>query len=284
MHPRDPQKNQEQPVTEHVTHEAMPVTSIYEDVLVAAGTRSAAQQRQYKLQNDIINLIFDRRLDHGDPLPTEQVLLEELGVGRNSIREALKVLEALGIVEIRHGFGTFVGGQALTAMTRGLSFRGRLALHHGGREALELVEVREALEAGILRSVIPLMTDEHLATIKAAYDDMERSVREGNWHAKYDQLFHAAIFAPLGNDLLSGLLDVFWQVYNNIAALLDQVAPLTHAQTDELLDAHRQLYLAIEARDIDLSATLMREHFRGSRERLTAWQKTHPAQEEEPRP
>lgn len=267
MQKQEPIQGSRGPVTEG----GAPVTSIYEDLLEAASGRSAAQQRQYKLQEDIIGLIFDRNLNHGDPLPTEQELLEELGVGRNSIREALKVLEALGILEIRHGFGTFVGGQALTAMTRGLSFRGRLALHHGGREALELVEVREALEAGLLRSVIPLMTDEHLATIKAAYDDMESSVREGRWHAKYDQLFHASIFAPLGNDLLSGLLDVFWQVYNNIAALLDEVAPMTQGETDELLDAHRQLYLAIEARDVDLSVTLMREHFRGSRQRLTAW-------------
>lgn len=191
--------------------------------------------------------------------------MEAGGVGRNSVREALKVLEALGIVEVRHGFGTFVGGNALGSMTRALSFRGCLALYHGGKEALEI---------GLIRSVIPVMTDEHLALVKRAYEDMAANVESGTWKAEYDQRFHAAIFAPLGNELLSRLLDVFWQVYNNIAGVLDRVAPLNRGQTTELLDAHRNLYEAVAARDADAAAALMEEHFVGTRGRLTSWQHT----------
>lgn len=250
------------------------LTPVYGDLLVLKNSRSAAQQRQHQLQNDIIDLIFSRQLGQGDPLPTEQELIDELGVGRNSVREALKVLEALGIVEVRHGFGTFVGGNALGSMTRALSFRGCLALYHGGKEALELVEVREALEIGLIRSVIPVMTDEHLALVTRAYEDMAANVESGTWKAEYDQRFHAAIFASLGNELLSRLLDVFWQVYNNIAGVLDRVAPLNRGQTTELLDAHRNLYEAVVARDADAAAALMEEHFVGIRGRLTSWQHT----------
>lgn len=234
--------------------------------------RSAAQQRQYKLQNDIVSLIFQRQLGQGDPLPTEQELIDELGVGRNSVREALKVLEALGIVEVRHGFGTFVGGNALTSMERALSFRGCLALYHGGQEALELVEVREALEVGLLRAVIPAMTEQDVERVKAAYDAMEASVEQGVWLAESDQRFHAAIFMPAGNELLSRLLNVFWQVYDNIAGLLDQVAPLDQGQTHELLQAHYDLYEAIATRDVDAATRLMQAHFVGIRQRLTSWQ------------
>ncbi|WHS50715.1 FadR/GntR family transcriptional regulator [Rothia sp. SD9660Na] len=237
-----------------------------------ASPLSAAQKRQLQLQHDIIDLIFQRQLGQGDPLPTEQELIDELGVGRNSIREALKVLEALGIVEVRHGFGTFVGGNALTSMVRALGFRGQLALYHGGQEALELVEVREALEVGLLRSVIPVITQEQLSRVKEAYDAMEASVHQGTWLAEHDQRFHAAIFEPLGNELLSRLLDVFWQVYDTIAGVLDTVAPLDEGQTCTLLEAHRKLYEAISDKDADAATTLMREHFVGIRERLTSWQ------------
>lgn len=256
-------------------YDSLPPTPHVPDLgfLQAEGvSRSAAQKRQQQLQNDIISLIFKRQLGEGDPLPTEQELIDELGVGRNSIREALKVLEALGIVEVRHGFGTFVGGQVLVSMARGLSFRGCLALYRGGQEALELVEVREALEVGLLRAVIPVMTEEQLDRVKQAYDAMEESVHNGVWLAESDQRFHAAIFAPLGNELLSKLLDIFWQVYNNIAGLLDTVAPLDEAQTCTLLEAHLRLYEAIRDRDADAATELMREHFVGIRERLTSWQ------------
>lgn len=245
-----------------------------------ASSLSAAQKRQQQLQNDIIALIFRRQLGQGDPLPTEQELIDELGVGRNSVREALKVLEALGIVEVRHGFGTFVGGNALTSMARALSFRGQLALYHGGQEALELVEVREALEVGLLRAVIPVITPNELAKIKAAYDDMEASVHNGIWLAECDQRFHAAIFEPLGNELLSRMLDVFWQVYNNISGVLDTVAPLDEGQTCTLLDAHRKLYEAIRDKDADAATRLMSEHFVGIRARLTSWQANWLAEKE----
>ena len=67
------------------------------------GARFSAQNRMRALQTDIMNLILERRLSPGDPMPTEAELSEELGIGRNTLREALKVLQALGVVEIRHG-------------------------------------------------------------------------------------------------------------------------------------------------------------------------------------
>ena len=118
------------------------------------------------------------------------------------------------------------------------------------------------------------MTDQQLAKVKTALDAMETSVHNGTWLAESDQNFHAAIFEPLGNELLSRLLDVFWQVYNSIAGMLDTVAPLDDAETCTLLDAHRALYEAIAAHDETAAVHLMREPFVGIRARLTSWQAT----------
>ena len=128
--------------------------------------RFSAQIRSHALQTRIMDLILEQGLDVGDALPTESELSAALGVGRNTVRESLKVLQALGVIEIRHGFGMFVAPNNFTALTDGLAFRGRLSLRHRGEEAMELIDVRQALESGLIGSAIDLMTDEHLGDLR----------------------------------------------------------------------------------------------------------------------
>ena len=85
--------------------------------------RFSAQARLRALQSDILELILERDLVPGDPLPTENELTAALGVGRNTLRESLKALQALGVIEIRHGFGMFVAPSNFEALTDGLTFR-----------------------------------------------------------------------------------------------------------------------------------------------------------------
>ena len=125
---------------------------------VVPQARFSAQARLRALQSDIMELILERELEAGDPLPTENELSVALGVGRNTLRESLKVLQALGVIEIRHGFGMFVAPSNFDALADGLTFRGRLSLRHQGLEALQLVDVRQALESGLIASSIDVMT------------------------------------------------------------------------------------------------------------------------------
>ena len=129
---------------------------------VVPQARFSAQARLRALQSDIMELILERELEAGDPLPTENELSVALGVGRNMLRESLKVLQALGVIEIRHGFGMFVAPSNFDALADGLTFRGRLSLRHQGLEALQLVDVRQALESGLIGSSIDVMTKEQL--------------------------------------------------------------------------------------------------------------------------
>lgn len=73
------------------------------------------------LQERIKKLIIDRRLPPGAAPPTEPELMALLDAGRNSVREALKALQAMGIVDIRHGFGTHVGPMPPAPMVEGLA-------------------------------------------------------------------------------------------------------------------------------------------------------------------
>ncbi|MEX3610375.1 FCD domain-containing protein [Rothia sp. LK2588] len=233
--------------------------------------RTTARDRQELLQNHIIDLILEKQLPAGAPMPTETELSEELGAGRNSLREAMKVLDAIGIVEIRHGRGTFVSNDALTPMVRALTFRGRLSLFRHGKEALELIDVRQALETGLIPFVAMSIEESELKRVEEAALGIEAASKEGNSIAYWDQRFHAALFAPLGNELLSGLLDVFWQVYHNISMSLDGVAPLQPEDLESLSKAHTDLYQAVSDRDPAKAVELMTAHFDGIRMRLEKW-------------
>ncbi|GAA3839035.1 FadR/GntR family transcriptional regulator [Streptomyces chiangmaiensis] len=106
------------------------------------------------LQERIKKLSIERRLPSGAVLPTEPELMTLLGAGRNSVREALKALQAMGIVEIRHGFGTHVGPRSLALMVEGLAAARGAGLAEADRafhatlyRGLENVLLGEALEA-----------------------------------------------------------------------------------------------------------------------------------------
>lgn len=232
--------------------------------------RFSAQARLRALQAEIMELILERELDAGDPLPTEHELAAALGVGRNTLRESLKVLQALGVIEIRHGFGMFVAPSNFDALTDGLSFRGRLSLRHQGQEALELVDVRQALEAGLIAAAMDLMTPEHLTAVEESVLRMEELAVAGANFVEADAEFHRRLFEPLNNALLVSLLGVFRQVYRRLHLELGAVEPGGAGGVDLLETAalHRGIYDAVSTGDKVLAAQRLNGHFDGIRLRI----------------
>lgn len=219
------------------------------------------------LQDEIKQLILDRQLQPGDPLPTESELMEFLRVGRNSVREALKSLQALDMVEIRHGYGTFVGSMSLGPLADGLTFR----LHHGMRDSLrglrELLEIREELEASLIRKVTPLMEEAQLARLREVLDAFAAAEEAADRPAVMtaDQAFHRLLYQPLGNQLVEQLLDTFWIVYQRLVARLPDL-PKARA----LFDHHQAIFDALAARDGRAAEAAVRRHFTEIEERLAS--------------
>jgi DNA-binding FadR family transcriptional regulator len=216
------------------------------------------------LQTRIMDLILEQGLDVGDAMPTETELSAVLGVGRNTVRETLKVLQALGVIEIRHGFGMFVAPNNFSPLTDGLAFRGRLSLRHRGEEAMELIDVRQALESGLIGSAIDLMTDQHLSQLRGTLEQMEASADAGQPFAELDAEFHRALYAPLNNELLIDLMDVFWKVYRQIHEALGS-GPV---DLPELARVHREIYEAVADKDRTLASERLQRHFDGIRQKL----------------
>ncbi|MCU1548380.1 MAG: FadR family transcriptional regulator [Arthrobacter sp.] len=228
--------------------------------------RFSAQSRLRTLQADIMELILERGLEAGDPLPTESELSVALGVGRNTLRESLKALQALGIIEIRHGFGMFVAPSNFDALADGLTFRGRLSLRHHGQEALQLVGVRQALEAGLIGASMDRITPDQLAAVEDSVRRMELRAGSAEHFPEADAEFHRRLFEPLDNQLLISLMAVFWTVYRRIHVELggqDGAEPMVAAAL------HREIYEAVAAADKALAAERLNSHFDGIRGRIT---------------
>ena len=229
-----------------------------------SSARFSAQIRSQALQTRIMDLILERGLDVGDALPTESELSAELGVGRNTVRESLKFLQALGVIEIRHGFGMFVAPNNFSALVSGLTFRGRLSLRHKGEEAMELIDVRQALESGLIGSAIELLTEDHLADLRATMQEMQDASAKGEPLAAHDAEFHRRLYAPLNNELLINLMDVFWQVYRQIHEALGS-GPVN---LEEQVQIHWDIYEAVAGRNKALASERLQRHFDGIRLKL----------------
>ncbi|TPQ18398.1 FadR/GntR family transcriptional regulator [Streptomyces sporangiiformans] len=218
------------------------------------------------LQERIKKLIIDRRLPSGATLPTEPELMELLGVSRNSVREALKALQAMGIVEIRHGFGTYVGPMSMAPMIEGLAFR-TVAGHYRGEDSLlQLLELREAVETGLISRLAGRVPEDDLAELDALVDRMDAEAAAGTGLAETDRAFHATLYRGLGNLLLSEVLEAFWDAFHRVRTdlvELPQDPKVTCRQHREILDA-------VRSGDAVRAEEAIREHFGHIRTRVTA--------------
>jgi DNA-binding FadR family transcriptional regulator len=222
--------------------------------------RMAEEPRTSRIQREVVQLILDRGLRAGAPLPTEAELMDALGASRNSVREALKALQALDIVDIRHGYGTYVGQASLTPLVDGLTFR-TLARQDDDAGALaEILQVREVLEEGLIRRVAATLTEAELDGLEAVVDRMEKAGRDARPFAELDRQFHELLYASLGNALVPQLLAAFWTVFRRVAGARGWTDDPSPAVT---VRRHRDIVTALRARDVEGAQRAMAVHFRG---------------------
>ncbi len=218
------------------------------------------------LQERIKKLIIDRRLPSGAPLPTEPELMAHLGASRNSVREALKGLQAMGIVEIRHGFGTYVGSMSLAPMIEGLAFRTVAGHYRGENSLLQLLELREAVETGLVSRLAGRIPDADLVELDGLVDRMERQAAQGgDGIAETDRAFHATLYRRLDNVLLSEVLEAFWDAFHRVST------DLGGAPQDPLVTCrqHRAIVDAVRSGDATRAEEVIRDHFGNIRARVS---------------
>jgi GntR family transcriptional repressor for pyruvate dehydrogenase complex len=188
----------------------------------------------------------------GDRIPSERELSEQLGIGRASLREALKALELLGMVESRVGDGTFVCPRS-DFLSRPLLW----AITGADRSELrELMEARLVLEENIAAFAAERATAEELRKIKAAIEEMRAHLDDPAGSLEADMRFHVAIAEAAHNSILSNAD----QLARNLVAqwiLLKHKIPGAAARS---LGHHERIYDALRHRDPAAARKEMRNH------------------------
>lgn len=188
----------------------------------------------------------------GDRLPSERDLGESLGVSRVSVREALRILELLEVVEVRHGRGAFVVSREVRPTGRLL--RHWLLAHR--EEVLELLEVREALEATAAEAAAERRTSLRIAEVpEGAEVDRLTSV---------DVDFHQQIATASGNLVLASLIQELNGVLEESRYAMFSLPQRPHTSALE----HQQIAAAIGRGDKELARSAMRAHIRSVREEI----------------
>lgn len=153
-----------------------------------------------KIVDQITEAILRGELRPGDRLPTEAELCSSMGVGRNSVREAIKILEAYGVAEIRRADGTYICSTYSRKMLDPMLY-GMLLMQSSGTE---IIQLRQVMDAGILHLMISTITGDGLKMLEHACRNLEAAMASGLRERimEADISFHLAIARLAGNDLL----------------------------------------------------------------------------------
>ena len=159
----------------------------------------------------LIDHLNARELRPGDLLPGELDLAREMDVSRPQVREGLRMLEALGVVNSRKGARRTWLGFTASAFAHQLA----ATLQPGARAVVELLDIRQALETAMLPRAMALMTPSEKDTLQGIAQEMVERAENGETFASQDEQFHRLILASLDNELLNGLHAAFWSVYGS---------------------------------------------------------------------
>ena len=214
-----------------------------------------------KIVDAIVDLIINKELQPGDKLPSENEWMEIFGVGRNSIREAIKMLSSLGIVEIRKGQGTFVAKRVSSNMFNPLLF----AMVLDQPLSIHLVELRIMIEKGVGELAIDEASEDEIDALDAIN---ERLITDcGNVPLKdIDLEFHSRLLKIAGNPLVEKIGDMVYRLFES--AIEKSVAE----SPDTAYQNHKKMLEALRSRDKEAMGSAVS----GS---LSIWEKSIPNKE-----
>lgn len=162
------------------------------------------------VQDEVKAYIIEQALMPGDALPPETELAEQLGVSRNSVREAIKSLETLGIVEARTGAGLFVSNFSFDPLLENLAYGMMFDL----KDLADILEVRFHIEHSMIDQAVSAVTDEQLEQLQAILERMRMLLSQDQDDAEEDRLFHRTLWANVKNRSVGKIVDVFWMVFS----------------------------------------------------------------------
>ncbi len=218
---------------------------IFQELRLTKPADMIIQQIRSQIQNG--------QLKPGDRLPPERKLVEQFGVGRGHVREALRKLEFYGILKTLPQSGTIVAGMGIAAL-EGL-ITDILAIED--HEFSSLVETRVLLEVNTVRLAAERRTEEDLINIRKALDAYEAKVEQKEQAVEEDLMFHLKIAEASKNSVLKSLMLII------IPDIVKSFISLNVCKEDRIfkpLEEHKIILKYIEAQEPELAAQAMQSH------------------------
>ncbi len=196
--------------------------------------------------------IIQNNLQPGDLLPTEQSLMEMLGVSRNVLREAIKSMELMGLVKAQAGRGTVLKEFSMDFVFQNIIFA---AVGEEESTITEMLEIRKRLELGFMRQAFDSLQEQDIRQL----GDIMARIRE-QWQQKRlfhaeDRAFHMLIFSRVDNRAFKSMLEAIWDVDANFKT--EEKFP----HLDETIVKHENILRALEARNQEAFEAAMMAHF-----------------------
>ena len=188
----------------------------------------------------------------GEQIPPERELCQQLGVGRASLREALKALEIMGMIETRLGDGTYVC-ERLEFLSRPLLWA---ITSSSEAEVQELVEARKPIEVELAGLAAERATSADLKEIGVHLDQMEVSLHDGEQFLRSDIAFHLAVAQAAHNNILMNVLLLIRNLLQNWIGSTLKIAGVVQ----KALEQHQSIFLAIAKKNPAAARSAMQNH------------------------
>ena len=201
---------------------------------------------------EIRSYIIRHELKPGDLLPTELEMSQMLGVSRNVLREAIKSMELMGMVQACPGRGTEVKEFSLDFV-----FQNVLFFNVGGEDkpVHEMFGIRRMLELSYMRQAFYVLSEEDIQALRDCVRRMHESADDDLAFTCADRDFHMTLFRPLGNGVLNSLMEAIWAVDEGFE--LERKSPHLISSVAR----HEAIVDALEAYDLRAFARAMEAHF-----------------------
>ena len=213
----------------------------------------------------IRTLIRQGRLRPGDRLPSERELCERFGVSRVTVREALRVLEAGGLIEVRVGAR---GGAFVTLPTRAQLGNGLAdLLHLSALTAAEVTEARMVFELGIVPLVVERATEEDLVELERLCEAQLEALQQERYTMEMSAEFHVRVAACTHNNAIEAIVHSF---HGPLLMSLKEAKLVEPQMGHRGAHEHLEFVHAVRRRDIAEAEQIMRTHIERTAGRVTA--------------
>ena len=197
-------------------------------------------------------LILDGTLPSGEPLPGERVLAVRFGVSRGSIRDAFRMLETIGLLETRHGQGTFPRDLDVNRLVAPLAS----ILSYSRDLSEELLDVRRMFEPAVARFAATRITDADLGDLQRILDTQRRKVKAGASTLVEDTAFHAVVARATRNRVVMRIMETL----NDLLIESRKLTLKQKGRPERSMQGHEAVVSALRHRDPEHAWNAMRTH------------------------